>query len=79
MPKRPDDITSAEASEAIKRFAERQKIRIELTEEQVDDLLSKWDDKNPRQPAELTFYAKGREVIQVKVAGYRYRGDTCCV
>jgi hypothetical protein len=63
----------------IKQHAEKQKIKIELTAEQAEALLAGWDDKDPRLPAQITFYAKDRPVAELRVAGYRYRGDTCCV
>jgi hypothetical protein len=73
------DIGPDEASRLIKRYAERQKIRVELTDEQMDAILGKWDEQDPRMPAEITFYVGDRPVAELRVAGYRYRGDTCCV
>ena len=67
------------ASEVIKQFAVKQKIRIQLSQDQMDAILKQWNDKNPLMPAEITFYANRKEVANLKVAGYRYRGDTCCV
>ncbi len=66
------------ASEVIKQIAVKQKIKIQLTQEQMDAILKQWNDKNPMMPAEITFYADRKEVANLKVAGYRYRGNTCC-
>jgi hypothetical protein len=74
-----DPPDSQAASEVIKKLAERQRVRIELTEDQLSHILKQWDEGNPREPAEITFHVGDREVIELKVAGYRYRGDTCCV
>jgi hypothetical protein len=67
------------ASEVVKKLAERQRVRIELTDDQLSAILKQWDEGDPRKPAEITFHVGDRDVIQLKVAGYRYRGDTCCV
>ena len=73
------DIGPEEASEIIKRYAAEQPIRVELTEEQYKTILGSWDEKDPRRPAQITFYVRDRTVAEMMVAGYRYRGDTCCV
>lgn len=78
-PKASKDPMPALASEVIKNYAKDQKIKIKLTKDQLDALLSQWDDGDQQMPAEITFYAGSRPVIQLKVAAYRYRGDTCCV
>jgi hypothetical protein len=70
---------SDEASLAIKKLAAKQKITVQLSEEQLNAILSKWNEGDPRQPAQITFRAGRKTVIDLKVAGYRYRGDTCCV
>lgn len=67
------------ASEVIKNYASKQKIKIKLTKEQLDAMLSQWNDGDQQMPAEVTFYVGGRAAMQLKVAAYRYRGDTCCV
>ena len=70
---------SDEASAVIKKLAAKQKITVRLTQEQLDALLGQWNEGDPRQPAEITFRVGRKTVIDLKVAGYRYRGDTCCV
>lgn len=73
-----ENIGRDEASELIKRYAEEQKIRIELTEEQLTTISEQWKDMNMRSPAEITFYVGERAAATLKVAGYTYSGDTCC-
>jgi len=70
---------SDEASLAIKKLAAKQKITVRLSEEQLNAILSQWNEGDPRQPAEITFRVGRKTVIDLKVAGYRYRGNTCCV
>lgn len=73
------DIGPDEASGLIKEFAEGQKIRIELTEEQLAAISEQWQGMDVRSPAEITFYVGERAAASLKVAGYTYSGDTCCV
>jgi len=74
-----ENIGPDEASELIKEFAEDQKIRIELTEEQLAAISEQWKGMDVRSPAEITFYVGERAAASLKVAGYTYSGDTCCV
>jgi hypothetical protein len=74
-----EDIGPDEASRLIKEFAEQQKIRIELTEEQLAAISDQWEGMDVRSPAEITFYVGERAAASLKVAGYTYSGDTCCV
>lgn len=76
---RKPEIGPDEASQLIKKFAENQKIRIELTEDQMNLILEKWNEQNVHHPAEITFVVADRTIVELKVAGYRYRGDSCCV
>lgn len=73
--KRPD---SDDISRRLKAQAERQRIRIELTEEQLATLRDVWNEGDPKAPAQVTFFVEGRDIAEMAVAGYRYRGDTCC-
>jgi hypothetical protein len=66
-------------SARVKQLASENEITIELTEEQADAILRQWDDANPRRPARLRFVVESRDIAELAVAGYRYRGDTCCV
>lgn len=67
------------ASAVVKAYASKQRIAIKLTQDQMDAILKQWDDKNPHMPAEITFKVGAKSMINLKVAAYRYRGDTCCV
>jgi DNA-binding TFAR19-related protein (PDSD5 family) len=71
--------TADQASQVVKKLAAKQKIAIRLTEEQLNEIIQQWNDKDPRSPAEISFHVGPRKVIELKVAGYRYRGNTCCV
>jgi hypothetical protein len=73
------EVDSKAASEVIKKLAERQRIRIELTDDQLARILDQWDVGDPYEPAEITFHVGERDAVQLKLAGYWYRGDTCCV
>jgi hypothetical protein len=67
------------AERVTKAAAQKRQIRIELTEEQVKQLSEQYGKLNPAEAAELIF-TNGHEVTSVlKVAGYGYTGDTCCV
>jgi len=73
------DIGPDEASGLIKEYAKQQKIRIELTEEQLAAITEQWKDMDVRSPAEITFYVGERAAASLKVASASYSGDTCCV
>lgn len=68
-----------ELSEQVKKAAERQPLTIELTEEQLEALRAVWDEGDPTAAARITFMVKDKPIAELAVAGYRYRGDTCCV
>lgn len=68
-----------ELSEQVKKAAERQPLTIELTEEQLEALRAVWDEGDPTGAARITFTVKNKPIAELAVAGYRYRGDTCCV
>ena len=68
-----------EASKIIKEEAVKQKVVIKLTDEQLQALLEQWKGKDPSAPAEISFEVEGREVSNVKIAGYSYHGNSCCV
>jgi hypothetical protein len=63
----------------MKREAAKQRIEVNVTQEQMDAILRSWNDSDPRLPAEVTFVVALRPAMGLKVAGYRYRGNTCCV
>jgi len=72
-------ISSEEASKAVKYHAAKQKVEVVLSQDQFDAILAQWDEKDPREPAQINFVVEGKELGELTVAGYRYRGDTCCV
>ena len=67
-----------EASRQIKEHAAKQKILLDVSEEQARALLSQWSGGDPQAPAEISFLIEGKERVNLKVAGYWYAGDTCC-
>ncbi|HEX6751585.1 MAG TPA: hypothetical protein VF092_30105 [Longimicrobium sp.] len=79
MAETADHHAHDEASKLIKKYAEEQQIRVELTEDQYNAILNAWNEKDPRKPARISFHVKDRAVAVLDVAGYRYRGNTCCV
>lgn len=68
-----------EISKEIKKKATKQKIRINLTAEQIKALKEQVLKQNPKKPAEIAFYVAGKDIGNIKAAGYWYAGDTCCV
>lgn len=72
-------VSEDEASKIIKAYAEKQKIKVELSEEQLKALMDQWEDWNPKRSAQITFFVKDKPLIEFKTASYSYRGDTCCV
>jgi hypothetical protein len=68
-----------EATRQIKEYAARQKVEIKLGKEQADALLSSIRGNDPKAPAEISFVVEGDEAMNLRVAGYWYAGDTCCV
>jgi hypothetical protein len=68
-----------EASRQIKEYAARQKVEIKLGKEQIDALLGSIRGGDPKAPAEISFVVEGDEAVNLRVAGYWYAGDTCCV
>ncbi len=72
-------ITPLQASRIVKKAAASQKIRVELTDEQLQLLISRWNEMDPKKPAQVTFVVQGKPMSEFTVASYRYRGDTCCV
>jgi hypothetical protein len=71
-------MDSEEATRVLKEHAAKQRISIELSDDQVRAILDQWEDADPREPAEITFVVEKRPELSFTVAGYRYRGDTCC-
>ena len=72
-------LTPEEAEKQTKAAAKRRRIVIELTPEQLAALTEQWKKLNPAEAAELILQVKGQQTSLIKVAGYSYHGDTCCV
>jgi hypothetical protein len=66
-------------SQRLKKEAERQRVTVELTEEQLESLKAAWNQGDPTAPAVVTFLVKGKPAAEMAVAGYRYAGSECCV
>ncbi|PWT78026.1 MAG: hypothetical protein C5B58_15860 [Acidobacteria bacterium] len=78
-------ISAAAASAALKRYAAKQRVQIELTEDQMHALqrqlgLDTPSPLDPRRPFNITFVVKGRSKAfsDFNVASCAYWGDTCC-
>ena len=64
-----DKGSAPDLSRQVKDLAAEQPFTVELTEEQLEGLRAVWDQGDPGKPA---------QIAEMAVAGYRYRGDTCC-
>jgi hypothetical protein len=62
--KAPQKIGPDEASQIIKKYAAKQKVKIKLTEEQLKTIMDQWNENDPKMPAEITFYA-GRRAVAI--------------
>lgn len=67
------------AERVTKEAAKKRQITIELTPDQLAGLKAHYKQLNPAEAAELIFTEKGEVQAVLKVAGYSYTGDTCCV
>ena len=74
-----EPLDDDEVTRVIKERAAKQKIQIDVSDEQARALLEQWRGGNPKDPAEIAFVVRGEERINLRVAGYWYAGDTCCV
>ncbi len=72
-------ISPAQAERLAKRAARKRTIKIELTEEQLEALTKQWKRLKPAEAAEIVFTCGRSPTSGIKVAGYSYHGDTCCV
>jgi hypothetical protein len=68
-----------DAERATKGAAKERQIRIELTDAQHRQLVEQYAKLNPKEAALLVFVRGGEITSKIKVAGYTYIGDTCCV
>ena len=72
-------MSLAQAESQTKLAAKKRQIVIELTEEQIANFSKQYGKLNPAEAAELVFTLANRATSRLKVAGYSYHGDTCCV
>jgi hypothetical protein len=71
-------LTKAQAERQTKAAAQKRRMTIELSEEQLAQLTAQYRKLNPAEAAELVFTVKRRPQSTLKIAGYSYSGDTCC-
>ena len=77
-PEEAEKLGIDDGSKLVNKLAKDQKISIELTQEQMDAILSQWQSADNTKPAELTFTVEGRPRTSLRVAAYAYYGDSCC-
>jgi len=77
--KRPRTLSTTEIERRTKAAAAKRRIVIELTDEQLKVFSERYRSLNPAEAAELIFTVKRRPISKLKIAGYSYSGDTCCV
>lgn len=71
---------SASKTEALtKTAAKKRQITIDLTEEQIKAFEEQYQKLNPSQAVELIFINGKQRTSKLKIAGYSYHGNTCCV
>ena len=78
-------ISAAAASAALKRYAAKQRVQVELTDDQMQALqrqlgVDTASPLDPRRPFNITFVVKGRPKAfgDFNVASCAYWSDTCC-
>lgn len=68
-----------EASAIIKKEAEYQRVSISLTQEQLQEVLGQIGKIDPSRPAVVDLIVEDKPIGDLRMAGYWYAGDTCCV
>lgn len=63
----------------IKDQAKQQRVAINLTQEQLQHLLGQIKAIDPSLPAMVELLVEEKPLGDLRVAGYWYAGDTCCV
>lgn len=72
-----NEIRRAEA--ITKKAAEKRRITLTLTRDQIEQLSKQYGRLNPAEAAELVFRSDDEVTSIFKVAGYSFHADTCCV
>lgn len=72
--------SSSKAGAAAKTSVQK-KITIELTDDQLEAFAKQYGKLDPSKAVELVFTSSSarRASSKLKIAGYSYHGDTCCV
>lgn len=86
--KAPGTISAAQASAALKRYAQKQQVQLEVTEKQLAELqkvigpggpsVGPGGGFDPRKPFQIQFIVKGKPVGDFRVASCAFWSDTCC-
>jgi hypothetical protein len=71
---------SSSKSAAAAKASVQKKIKIELTDEQLEAFAKQYGKLDPSKSVELMFTSANakRAMSRLKIAGYSYHGDTCC-
>ena len=64
---------------AAAKASVQKKITIELTDDQLEAFGQQYGKLDPSKAVELVFTSAKRARSRLKIAGYSYHGDTCCV
>ncbi len=72
-------IVSTLGSELVKQLAGQQRVTLKLTDDQLTALAEQLKRMDASRPMEVTLRLGTRNVANLKIAGYWYSGDTCCV
>ena len=68
-----------DATAAIKKEAERQRVKVSLTPEQLEEILGQIGELDASRPAVIDLIVEDKPIGDLRMAGYWYAGDTCCV
>jgi hypothetical protein len=72
-------ITPQQAEKLTKTAAKKRQITIQITGEQMAQFAAQYGKLNPAEASEVIFIVGSKPVSKLKIAGYSYHGDTCCV
>jgi hypothetical protein len=79
MATKTKELTPSLAEKQTKMAASKRQITIELTAEQIKSFSAQYRKLKPSEAAELIFTLSKKQTSKLKIAGYSYHGDTCCV
>ena len=75
----PWSATMAKAEQKTKSAAKKRQIVIELSDAQIKAFSKEYKKLNPAEATELIFTVSKKKQSKLKIAGYSYSGNTCCV